>query len=292
MSATIRFKIGDFSQLGQVSVRTLRLYDELNLIKPAETDPWTGYRYYTLDQLSRLNRVLALKDLGLSLEQIAQLLQRDLPARQMRGMLQQKQAELEQQMLDMRVQMQRVEARLTQIENENAPPRYEVVMKQVDAAAIASVRTIVPHVRDMGTVRCKKLTELYDTLAEHHIKRLDPEIFVYHLPAYDDENIDMEVATTVEPEMLERFPTGVGSLSVRELPAVSMLASVIHNGWLGDIPNAIVALYNWVGKNGLKSEGGYREIHHGWRESEPPDPTTMPRVTVELQLPVTPLDPD
>lgn len=61
---TARFKIGDFSQLGQVSVRTLRLYDELNLIKPAETDKWTGYRYYTLDQLPRLNRILALKDLG------------------------------------------------------------------------------------------------------------------------------------------------------------------------------------------------------------------------------------
>src|SRR5690349_19664882 len=107
---TARFKIGDFSQLGQVSVRTLRLYDQLDLIKPAETDQWTGYRYYTLDQLPRLHRILALKDLGLSLDQIAQLLKNDLPVKQMREMLLQKQTELAQQLTDMQTQMRRVQA--------------------------------------------------------------------------------------------------------------------------------------------------------------------------------------
>jgi DNA-binding transcriptional MerR regulator len=77
------FRIGDFSQLGQVSIRTLRLYDELNLLKPAQIDKFTGYRYYTIDQLPRLNRILALKDLGLSLDQIGDLLKRDLPADQL-----------------------------------------------------------------------------------------------------------------------------------------------------------------------------------------------------------------
>ncbi|HET7143120.1 MAG TPA: helix-turn-helix domain-containing protein, partial [Anaerolineales bacterium] len=79
--------IGDFSQLGQVSVRTLRLYDELRLFKPARVDRFTGYRYYSVDQLPRLNRILMLKDLGLSLEQIARLLKDNLTADQLRGML-------------------------------------------------------------------------------------------------------------------------------------------------------------------------------------------------------------
>jgi DNA-binding transcriptional MerR regulator len=287
---TARFKIGDFSQLGQVSVRTLRLYDELNLIKPAEIDQWTGYRYYTLDQLPRLNRILALKDLGLSLEQIAHLLKHDLPVKQMRGMLRQKQAELEQQLVEMQTQIQRVEARLNQIENENAPPKYEVVLKSVSKATIASIRLIVPHVSDMGTLRFHKQNDFYAALAQHQIKPLDPEIFIYHLPGYQDENIDTEIGTTVESSALEKYPNGVGILTVRELPAVDTVASVVHHGTIWGIPDAIVALYSWVGKNGLESAGAYRELHHGWRENQTPEHELFSEITLEIQLPVTPLN--
>ena len=68
------FKIGEFSKLTQIPVKTLRYYDELGLLKPVEVDRFTGYRYYSAGQLPRLNRVLALKDLGFSLEQIFQLI--------------------------------------------------------------------------------------------------------------------------------------------------------------------------------------------------------------------------
>lgn len=288
---TARFKIGDFSQLGQVSVRTLRLYDELDLIKPAETDKWTGYRYYTLDQLPRLNRILALKDLGLSLEQIADLLKNDLPVPQMQALLLKKQIELEQELAETRTQMQRVRARLHQMESENAPPRYEVVLKAVGAMSIASLRVIVPHVQDMGEVRFYKLNDLYAALAEHRITPLDPEVFIYHLPGYTDENIDMEVAATVEPNVLPQYPGGVGTLNLRELPAVSSVASVVHHGSIWGIPDTIVALYSWVGKNGLQSDGSYRELHHGWRENQTPEADLLSNITLEIQLPVAPLTP-
>ncbi len=77
------FRIGDFSKLGQVTVRTLRLYDELGLFKPARTDKFTDYRYYAIEQLPRLNRILALKDLGFSLEEISALLDRNVPSDQL-----------------------------------------------------------------------------------------------------------------------------------------------------------------------------------------------------------------
>ena len=86
-------KIGDFSKLAQVSVKTLRYYGKLGLLEPTWIDRFTGYRYYTLDQLPRLNRILALKDLGFSLEQIKQMLREDLPAAELRGMVQIKYAE-------------------------------------------------------------------------------------------------------------------------------------------------------------------------------------------------------
>jgi DNA-binding transcriptional MerR regulator len=68
------FKIGDFSRFSRVTVKMLRHYDEIGLLKPARVDPFTGYRYYTADQLPRLNRIIALKDLGFTLEQIGSLL--------------------------------------------------------------------------------------------------------------------------------------------------------------------------------------------------------------------------
>lgn len=64
-------KIGEFSQLSQVTVKTLHHDDEMGLLKPAHIDAFTNYRYYTVEQLPRINRIMALKELGLTLEQIA-----------------------------------------------------------------------------------------------------------------------------------------------------------------------------------------------------------------------------
>ena len=65
-------KIGDFARLGQVSVVTLRHYDDIGLLKPVRVDSFTGYRYYSIEQLNHLNRILTLKDLGFSLDQVEQ----------------------------------------------------------------------------------------------------------------------------------------------------------------------------------------------------------------------------
>src|SRR2546427_5071593 len=92
-------RIGDFSKLSQVSIKTLRYYDEVGLLKPINVDRFTSYRYYAVSQLPRLNRILALKDLGLSLEQIAQVLDEGVSPEQLRGMLRLKRAELQQHII-------------------------------------------------------------------------------------------------------------------------------------------------------------------------------------------------
>lgn len=111
-------KIGDFSRLGQVSVRTLRYYDEIGLLRPDRTDRSTGYRYYSPGQLSRLNRILILRDLGFSLGQIGRRLEEELPAASLRAMLAEKRSEAERRL---RERMARLEARIRQIEREDKP---------------------------------------------------------------------------------------------------------------------------------------------------------------------------
>ena len=72
--------IGDFTRLGRVSVRMLRHYDAIGLLRPAHVDPTTGYRSYRAAQLAELNRIVAFKDLGFTREGSALTIWAPLPA--------------------------------------------------------------------------------------------------------------------------------------------------------------------------------------------------------------------
>jgi DNA-binding transcriptional MerR regulator len=282
------FKIGDFSQLAQVTVRTLRLYDELGLLRPAEIDKFTGYRYYTLEQLPRLNRILALKDLGLSLEEIAQLLKDQLPAEQLRAMLKRKREAMARELQERESQLRRVEARLDQIEREDRVAAYDVVLKSAEPVWIASVRGNVPKVEMMPEVRSARLQTLYAGLAEAGVTPREPELFIYHNTEYTDTDIDMEAATVIEKAEARRL-IPEGPIIARELSAAAQMASVIHRGPLREVPQAIIALFTWIGANGFTSAGDIREYHLRWRELELAD-EEFHTVTLEMQIPVAQLE--
>jgi len=281
-------KIGDFSQLGQVSVRTLHHYDERGLLKPARIDDWTGYRFYSVEQLPRLNRILALKDLGFSLEQIGRLVDDDVPAEQLRGMLALKQAEIERQLTEGRTRLLRVEARLRQIEQEGEPSPYEVVLKKTAPQTIASTRTTVPTVEDMPALRCDLYDELYEALERRGVEPGTPEFALYHTVEYLERDIDMEAAVAVDGPR-GAGPEGRGDRpAFRELPAVPEMASVVHEGSAWEIPRAITALFGWIGANGYATAGPYRELHLYGRENDlfRADSANVDSLLVEIQVPV------
>ncbi|HLJ32957.1 MAG TPA: MerR family transcriptional regulator, partial [Ktedonobacteraceae bacterium] len=104
------YLIGEFSQISRVSRRLLHYYDEIGLLKPALIDPHTGYRYYSARQLPRLNRILALKELGLTLDSIAVMMQAGVSDEEIHGMLLLQKAELEQTLLEDMQRLRRIEA--------------------------------------------------------------------------------------------------------------------------------------------------------------------------------------
>ncbi|HLL40385.1 MAG TPA: MerR family transcriptional regulator [Rubrobacteraceae bacterium] len=281
-------KIGDFSQLGQVSVRTLHHYDERGLLKPAEIDDFTGYRFYSVDQLPRLNRILALKDLGFSLDQIGRLVQDDVPAEQLRGMLTLKQAEIERQLTEGQTRLMRVEARLKQIEQEGKPSPYEVVLKKTSPQAIAATRAVVPTLENMPTYRCNLYDELYESLECLGIEPGAPEYALYHDIEYLERDIDMEAAVVIGEALRAPSAGETDRLTFRALPAVPQMASVVHGGSAWEIPRAITALFAWIGANGYSAAGPYREIHLYGRENDlfRKDPANVSSILVEIQLPV------
>lgn len=115
------FRIGLFAKLCQVSVSALRYYDEIGLLKPSQVDPFTGYRYYTAEQVPRLNRIISFKELGLALDDIQRLLAEEVPADRLKAMLHEKARSLESTIEAQTEQLKRVQARLKQIEWEGSP---------------------------------------------------------------------------------------------------------------------------------------------------------------------------
>jgi DNA-binding transcriptional MerR regulator len=121
-------KIGDFAKLSRVPIKTLRYYDEIGLLTPSEVDRYTRYRYYSESQLPTLYRILALKELGFSLEQIARLLEGNLPPGELRQMLELRGKEIDQAIRVAQTQREQVQLWLQQIEQAGRPEMDEILV--------------------------------------------------------------------------------------------------------------------------------------------------------------------
>lgn len=264
------FKIGEFSRFSQVTVKTLRYYDKLGLLKLAKVDRFTGYRYYSASQLPRINRILALKDLGLSLDQIAQLLEGDLSPDQIRGMWRLKQVEIQQQVQEEQARLARVEWRLKQIEREETMPAQEVVIKKVPPMAVASVRDTVP-VTQIGQL----FGEVFAYLDQHKVGPAGPTIGIYYDEEFHEEGVDVEAAVPVSGPV----PSGK-RVKGRELLAVEEVACIIHEGNFDNLNSTYGQLMAWIEANGYRMAGPIREVYVQFTG---PDATTN---ITEIQLPV------
>ncbi len=242
MKEPTMLKIGEFARVGQVSIATLRHYDQCGLLKPLLLDPNTGYRYYSLDQLPHLNRILALKELGFPLEQIAQLLAEGLSFAQLRGMFQLKQAQT-QQMLDAeQARLTRIATRLRQIEQEGKMPVYEVLLKQVNAILVASYRETVPF--HAGLERSFGKVAAY--LEQQHVQSGEPAILLLHSKSEQRDDglyIDAEAAIPLSTTL-----AGNEQINIRTLPG-GLMASTIHTGADLFLGRAYAALYSWMKDN-------------------------------------------
>jgi DNA-binding transcriptional MerR regulator len=268
-------RIGDFSKFSRVSVKTLRYYDEMGLLKPVEVGRMTGYRYYDFDQLPVLYRILALKDLGFSLEEIGRLLDSDLTTEQMRGMLKLRRAEIRQKVEEEAERLERVERWLRQIEQEDSMSKYDVVIKKIEATKVASVRGVVPTPPDQRVL----WDELMIFLNQKSARMIGPPQAIYHDPEFKERDWDIEVCMPTDSDVGSE-----GKVNVYNLPVIETMACVVHAGSFATIGEAYDALAKWIDENGYQIAGPGRELNLRLPEKlgDQNDPNTLN----EIQFPV------
>jgi len=273
------FRIGDFSRIARVSCRLLRYYDEIGLFKPARIDDATGYRYYSASQLPQLNRILVLRELGLTLEQIGRAVGGDLPAAELRGMLLMRRSEIEQTMETQAQRLRQIESRIAQIETERVLGADEVRMRAEPARRLLALRRTVPSYADGARL----VAELAGALP-----RLVPDaalgflVVIAHAHEFEPENIDAEFGCFLEAPLAGRVALADGSaLQVRELAPVEHLATCVRVGPPQDAHLASARIGRFIEANGYRISGPNREVF-----LQRPAPGGFDRAVLETQFPV------
>lgn len=272
------FRIGEFSKVAQVPGSVLRYYDQIGLLKPVHIDPWTGYRYYSASQLPRLHRILALKELGLSLDQIAQLVEAEVSIADIRGMLTLKKAQVEQAMQAEMVRLRQIEARLQFIEAPNRPA-FDIVLKNVPAQPYFSIREILPDVdAALGIVRelVRVLPDRIDSGDLGHFTT------VVHSETLESARLDIELGAVYLGKTAPSIVLSADrSLTLNTLPAVETMAAIVQVGGFENNCRTYGAIGMWVEENGYQIAGPGREVL-----IKPPRTDQLDEIVTEIQFPV------
>jgi DNA-binding transcriptional MerR regulator len=272
------FRIGDFSRIARVSARLLRFYDEIGLLVPAHADPQTGYRYYTVAQLSQLNRILVLKELGFSLDQVRDIASKNLAPTELRNMLLLRRNDVEQTLAAEAQRLRQIETRIAQLETEGALSADDVIVRAEPAYDILSLRRTVPS---FGAARA-----LIGELRAHAQPMLPrgglPLMAVAHSPYFESDEIDVEFGFVL-PVGSDLEPPEGSALSRRTLAAVPRMAVCVRVGLPEDAHLFTVKVGRYLEASGDSLDGPSREVF-----LKPPNPERMHESVVEMQFSIAP----
>lgn len=225
------FTIGEFARFGGLSVRMLRHYDEVGLLKPARVDPETGYRYYSAYQLPDLNRVLALKGLGFSLAEIERILA-DVTVDELRGMLTLRRSQLQAEVDAQLEMLTAVEARLRLIEKEGQMPSLEVITKQLPAERVIALKAPLPGFgpENLRNVVNDRFEELLELISQEDIEAGSPPFLFYSPP--DDGEVERYVYCAIPVD--EGVTAAPEPAELLYLPPVERAATAMWEGRIAD----------------------------------------------------------
>jgi len=249
------FKIGEFSKLSKVSIKTLRYYDKRDLLKPSTTDKFSGYRYYSAEQLLTIQRIISLKKQGFTLEEIKLLLAEDVSPEDVKESLTIKQSELQYTIEEAQRQLKEINSGLERVGVLNhLSSNYSIVLRDVKSQFVASIRDIIPR-----THLCLLLDEIRQYVRLYGEDENRPLSIQWHNSDLEDDAIDVEVALPISKEIPKS-----NRVNICYLPELKKAASLVHHcdPYHTSCP-ALSELAAWISFNGYRpsEEEPIREIY-------------------------------
>ena len=265
------FRIGEFSKMGKTTVKTLRFYNEIGLLKPEAVDPFTDYRLYTTNQLIKLHKIVSLRQAGLSIDEIKQILS----GSDAQSILEKRKTEILATINEGTDQLSRIEFILQEEEKESIMS-YDAVIKEIPECTVYSKRFTAPNydayfelVPKIGAC----VTEQYPNLkcavpAYCFITYLDGE--------YRENDFNVELC-----EAVDALCPDFEDIKFKKMDSVTVV-SVLHKGDYPSISQAYAFVFKWIEENGYSPAGYPREsyIDGIWNKDNKEDWLT------ELQVPV------
>ena len=272
------YSIGEFSKLSGLSINTLRHYEAVRVLIPDKVNEFTGYRYYSASQLVTANKILAMKDAGFSLMEIAKIFTEIPSNASIISMLEGKANELEDALKNEQERLMRLRTNIFNIKNGGIPIMNEITIKRVEPIMVVSTR------REIGKGAFQEESKMWETVDKfikaNKVQQTIPCMALYHNGTWDwdaTKKWDVEVA-----EPITKKVDGTDEVNVKELPLTEKMACIVHHGSLSSIGETYRAIANWIKQNNYSIVGPVREIYHvgEWATSNEAEYVT------ELQFPL------
>lgn len=269
----IKLKIGEFSKLNNVTVKTLRYYEKVGLIIPHEIDEWTGYRYYTVAQFQIMTKIIYFKKLGFSLDEIKEIIENDMQQPD-KELIARKLQECKEEQKRLRWRQEALRSLGNRLRK--GEKTMEIIIKTLPAIIVASHRRIInsynelfdlcPNIigPEMSRLGCVCAEPGYCFTIDHNKEYCESQIDIEYCEAVTEKKIDSEL------------------VQFKELPEVPMAACVSHAGAYTQLPETFAKLYDYLETNGYEIVDfpRFSYIDGVWNKEEECDWLT------EIQVPI------
>lgn len=248
--------IGRFSKMTRLSIKALRLYDEIGLLRPAWVDDSSGYRYYEPGQANRAEAIRILRRVDMPLEEIREILDFEDPS-EAKAALKRHHDRLVTRLADQRRMLEYLE---TIIDRERIMP-YDIAVEQVSARTVAAVRRAT-SLETIGEDIGAGFGELMQFIGGGGAMPVGAPFIVYWDIIDEETSGDVELCVPVREGL-----TGTDRIEVKTLPSETV-AWTMHHGPYQEISPAYHTLTGWISEHGHEMTGPPREIYLN-------DPTTV-----------------
>lgn len=267
----LMLKIGDFSKQSLTTIKTLRYYEQEQLLLPAHIDPFTGYRYYETSQLLELSKIISLRQLGLSIEDIKDIM----AGASLTSCLEKRKLVLEQELVVSNMQLTRINNILENKESESM--KREVILKELPEYTVFYKEGVLPSYAHISNF---VLTAGEETAASNpDLKCIQPDYcFMEYLDGeFRESNIKARYSQAVEKMGVE-----TDNIKFKTLPSVTV-ASIYHKGAYETIGDTYAYILNWIEEHGYKMIDHMREsyIDGIWNKDNVEDYLTEIQVPIE-----------